>query len=225
MASFVAPPTADLDKPAGIGKLNGFLGSRSYVFGYQPTQADVDLYNVLADVKVDNKKSVHVARFLKHMNDFTKEEREAWPKASADSDDAPVAEKEAEEEEDDLFGSDDEDEEAVAALNAKLAAEKAARKAGKGKGERSLIVLEVKPFESEFDLNELAKSIKKIEHEGIQNWGLEYKLVPVAFGIKKLQISVVVYDDLVGVDLLTELIEDNFGDDVQSVDVFAMSKV
>ena len=106
-----------------------------------------------------------------------------------------------------------------------MAAEKAARKAGKGKGERSLIVLEVKPYEAELDLNIIAKQLKKIEHDGIQNWGIEHKLVPVAFGIKKLQISVVVYDDLMGVDGLSDIIEDKFGDDVQSVDVFAMSKV
>lgn len=146
-------------------------------------------------------------------------------KQAADAPSKPEAKKEEEAEEDDLFASDSEDEETLKALNEKMAAEKAARKAGKGKGERSLIVLEVKPFEAELDLEVLAKGIKKIEHEGIQNWGLEHKLIPVAFGIKKLQISAVVYDELAGVDVLTDLIESKFGDDVQSVDVFAMSKV
>jgi len=97
----------------------------------------------------------------------------------------------------DLFGSDDEEDvAAAAALQEKIAAEKAARKAGKGKGERSLIVLEVKPFDAETDLVKMAKGIKTIEHEGIQNWGQEHKLIPVAFGIKKLAISAVVYDNL-----------------------------
>ncbi len=136
-------------------------------------------------------------------------------KAKADDDD----------DEFDMFASDDDDEEAMKALNEKMAKEKAARKAGKGKGERSLIVLEVKPFDAETDLEALAKGLKKVENEGIQNWGLEHKLVPIAFGVKKLQISCVVYDDLMGVDGLTEIIEDKYGDDVQSVDVFAMSKV
>mmetsp|Transcript_8024 Transcript_8024/g.15932 ORF Transcript_8024/g.15932 Transcript_8024/m.15932 type:complete len:180 (-) Transcript_8024:352-891(-) len=124
---------------------------------------------------------------------------------------------------DDLFG--DDDEEAEKALAEKMAAEKAARKAGKGKGERSLIVLEVKPFDAETDLEELAKGIKKFEHEGIQNWGKEHKLMPVAFGIKKLAISAVVYDDLMGVDGLSDMIEEKYGDLIQSIDVQAMSKV
>jgi len=125
----------------------------------------------------------------------------------------------------DDFFDDDDDEEAEKALAEKMAKEKAARKAGKGKGERSLIVLDVKPFDAETDLEELAKGIKKFEHGGIQNWGKEHKLIPIAFGIKKLAISVVVYDDLMGIDAITDMIMDKFGDQVQSVDCSAMSKV
>ncbi|CAK9023555.1 Elongation factor 1-delta (EF-1-delta), partial [Durusdinium trenchii] len=142
----------------------------------------------------------------------------AAPKAAAADDDLDM--------DDDLFGSDDEDDKAAqAALDAKMAAEKAARKAGEGKGERSLIVLEVKPFDAETDLEELAKGIKSFTHDGIQNWGKEHKLLPVAFGIKKLAISCVVYDNLMGVDGLSDMIEEKYGDDVQSIDVQAMSKV
>jgi len=126
----------------------------------------------------------------------------------------------------DLFGEEtEEDKAAIAALQAKIDREKAANKAGKGKGERSLIVLEVKPYSVETDLDEIAKVLKKEEHEGIQNWGLEHKLIPVGFGIKKLQISAVVYDNLMGIDGLTDIIESKFEDDIQSVDCFAMSKV
>ena len=75
MTTFVEPPTADLDKPAGIGKLNGFLGSRSYVYGYAPTQADVALFTTLSNIKLDEKRSIHVGRFMKHMNAFSEAER------------------------------------------------------------------------------------------------------------------------------------------------------
>ncbi|CAK9057019.1 Elongation factor 1-beta (EF-1-beta) (p30), partial [Durusdinium trenchii] len=205
------PPLDNLDKPAGIGKLNGFMALKTYVSGYSPSQADVDLYKALASVKVDPKRSAHVARFLKHMNAFTEAERAAWPAASSGA--AAAEEEDDLDMDDDLFGSDDEDDKAAqAALDAKMAAEKAARKAGEGKGERSLIVLEVKPFDAETDLEELAKGIKSFTHDGIQNWGKEHKLLPVAFGIKKLAISCVVYDNLMGVDGLSDMIEEKYGD-------------
>lgn len=125
---------------------------------------------------------------------------------------------------DDLFGGDGGDADAAAALKAKLEEAKKKKEKEKAKA-RSLIVLEVKPYEADFDLEELAQSIKKMEHEGVQNWGLEHKLVPIAFGIKKLQISAVVYDDLCGVDELSEMIMEQHEDDIQSIDVQAMSKV
>jgi len=155
------------------------------------------------------------------MNAFTAAERSSWPAASSDQ--------EAEEEEDDmddLFGSDtEEDKAAMEALNAKMQAEKVASKAGKGKGHRSLIVLEVKPYDAETDLEAMAKGIKQMEHEGIQNWGQEHKLMPIAYGVFKLAISAVVYDDLMDIDGLVELINTKYEDEIQSVDCQAMSKV
>lgn len=50
------------------------------------------------------------------------------------------------------------------------------------------------------------------------------KLVPLAFGIHKLQISCVVEDDKVSVDWLTEQIQE-IEDYVQSVDIAAFNKV
>jgi len=222
------PALDQLNTPAGMGKLNGFMSSRSYVSGYAPTQEDVKLFKALEGVSVDEKKAAHVARFLKHMNAFSEAERAAWPEASAAAPAAPAKEAAAAADDDDDFDDDlfgDDDEEAEKALAEKMAAEKAARKAGQGKGERSLIVLEIKPYSAETDLETLAKGIKKFEHEGIQNWGKEHKLIPIAFGVKKLAISAVVYDDLMGVDGLSDMIEEKYGDDIQSIDVQAMSKV
>jgi translation elongation factor EF-1beta len=50
------------------------------------------------------------------------------------------------------------------------------------------------------------------------------KLVPVGYGINKLQIVCVVEDDKVSVDLLTETITE-FEDYVQSVDIAAFNKI
>jgi len=89
--------------------------------------------------------------------------------------------------------------------------------------ERSQIILEVKPWEIETDLVELWREITKIEKEGL-TWGEGYKLQDVAYGIKKLILSCVVIDELVGVDDITEPIE-AMEDKVQSVDMTSMSKL
>jgi elongation factor 1-beta len=54
-------------------------------------------------------------------------------------------------------------------------------------------------------------------------WGAS-KLVPLAYGIKKLQIMCVIEDDKVSVDELTEKIQE-FEDFVQSVDIAAFNKI
>lgn len=54
-------------------------------------------------------------------------------------------------------------------------------------------------------------------------WGAS-KLVPVGYGINKLQIMCVVEDAKVSVDLLVETIQE-FEDFVQSVDIAAFNKI
>jgi len=125
------------------------------------------------------------------------------------------------------FGSDEvfvEGGEAATVLQEKLRLQAKQHGADK-ESARSLIVLEVAPKEAECDLETIAKGIKEIKHKGIQNWGVEHRIEPVAFGINKLVISVVVYDELIDVEQLSDLITEKFGDDIQSIDVHAMSKV
>ena len=60
----------------------------------------------------------------------------------------------------------------------------------------------MKPWDDETDLAEMEKSVRSIETDGLV-WG-QAKLVPVGYGIKKLQIACVVEDDKVGIDFLEE---------------------
>merc|ERR1712131_277027 len=127
----------------------------------------------------------------------------------------------------DLFGSDDEDDaeaerikaERVAAYNER----KAAKEAKKGVLiAKSNIILDVKPWDDETDMAALEAEVRKIETDGLL-WGAA-KLVPVGYGIKKLQICCVVEDDKVGTDFLEEEIC-ALEDYVQSVDVAAFNKI
>lgn len=65
-------------------------------------------------------------------------------------------------------------------------------------------------------MKELEANMRSIEMEGL-TWGAS-KLVPVGFGIKKLQVNLVVVDDLVSIDDLQAKIEED-EDHVQSTDV------
>jgi elongation factor 1-beta len=68
----------------------------------------------------------------------------------------------------------------------------------------------------------LEKSVRGIEKDGLV-WGGS-KLVPVGFGIKKLQINIVIEDEKISLDELQDQIAE-FEDYVQSSDVAAMQKL
>ena len=124
----------------------------------------------------------------------------------------------------DLFGSDDEEESAEAAKirEDRLAAYNAKKSKKPVLIAKSNIILDVKPWDDETDMAALEQAVRVITTDGLL-WGAA-KLVPLAYGIHKLQISCVVEDDKVSVDWLTEEIE-KIEDFVQSVDIAAFNKV
>nr|XP_055057349.1 eukaryotic translation elongation factor 1 delta a (guanine nucleotide exchange protein) isoform X3 [Misgurnus anguillicaudatus] len=122
----------------------------------------------------------------------------------------------------DLFGSDEEDEEAER-IKAERVKEYAQRKSKKpALIAKSSILLDVKPWDDETDMKKLEECVRSIQMDGLL-WGAS-KLVPVGYGIKKLQIGCVVEDDKVGTDILEEEIT-KFEDFVQSVDIAAFNKI
>ncbi|XP_076546261.1 uncharacterized protein LOC117607032 isoform X3 [Osmia lignaria lignaria] len=124
----------------------------------------------------------------------------------------------------DLFGSDSEakDAEAAKIREERLAAYAAKKSKKPALIAKSNIILDVKPWDDETDMKAMETKVRKIECDGLL-WGAA-KLVPLAFGIHKLQISCVVEDDKVSVDWLTEKIQE-IEDFVQSVDIAAFNKV
>ncbi|XP_066121573.1 elongation factor 1-delta isoform X1 [Saccopteryx bilineata] len=132
----------------------------------------------------------------------------------------------AEDDEDDdinLFGSDEEeDKEALRLREARLRqyAQKKAKKPALVA--KSSILLDVKPWDDETDMAQLEACVRSVQMDGL-TWGGS-KLVPVGYGIRKLQIQCVVEDDKVGTDLLEEEIT-KFEEHVQSVDIAAFNKI
>merc|ERR1712119_87087 len=136
----------------------------------------------------------------------------------------PEPEEEDDDSDDDLFGSDDEED---TAEQERIKAERIAayneRKAGKKKvTAKSSILLDVKPWDDETDMAEVEKNVRSVGCDGLL-WGAS-KLVPIGYGIKKLQINCVIEDDKVSTDFLEESIC-AFEDHVQSVDIAAFNKI
>ena len=68
----------------------------------------------------------------------------------------------------------------------------------------------------------MEECVRSIVQDGLV-WGAS-RFIPIAFGVKKLQIQCVVEDEKVSIDDLSEKIAE-FEDYVQSVDVAAFNKV
>jgi len=228
----------DLSSDAGLNSLNNHLATRSYIEGYQASSADIQILSQI-HASIDNKKYPHAARWLNHITSFSPLVRAKFGGgASASTSGAAAhggkaaknAEAEAEgEDEDDFMTSlsdDDDDGDADSAAQALIAKKNAEREAAKKKEKggpvaKSSLILDVKPEDSDTDLQELVKKIKAIEMQGL-TWG-NYELIPVAYGIKKIRIICVVIDDEVSTDDLQEAIEQTEG--VQSTDIHAFNKL
>jgi len=220
---------------AGLVTLNSWLTTRSYIVGYTPSQADVVSFKALKSAP-DASKYPHAARWYKHIaswtdefatlpGDASKEYTTYGPEittATLNPAKAPAAEED--DDDVDLFGSDDEEEDAEAErIRNERLAEYKKKKEGKTKpAAKSVVIMDVKPWDDETDMKALEAAVRGIEKDGLV-WGAS-KLVPVGFGIKKLQINLVIEDDKVGLNDLEEEIAE-FEDFVQSTDIAAMQKL
>ncbi|KAL2818283.1 hypothetical protein BJX63DRAFT_383876 [Aspergillus granulosus] len=222
----------DFVSDAGLTIANTFFASRSYVVGHTPSQADVVTFKAFSSAP-DAEKYPNVARWYKHIasyeaefSSFPGDASAAYTAYGPEGAELPVNPKPAAADDDDmdLFGSDEEEEDAeVVAERERRLAEYKKKKEGKPKAvAKSIVTLEVKPWDDETNLQEMEANVRAIEKDGLV-WGAS-KLVAVGFGIKKLQINLVVEDEKVSTDELQQEIEED-EDHVQSTDVVAMQKL
>jgi len=216
----------DLKNPAGVKALDAYLAENSYIEGYVPSQADTAVFEALKGAPGSD--SPHALRWYNHIKSFgagMKQFAKAT-KAAGDYTSGAAASAAADDDDDDvdLFGSDDEedDEEKKRITEERLAAYALKKSAKPGPIAKTSVLLDVKPWDDETDMGAMCKLVKAIEMEGL-TWGAD-KLVPIGYGIKKLQVMCTVVDSLVSIDELSEKIE-GFEDFVQSVDVAAMNKI
>ncbi|XP_017867770.1 PREDICTED: probable elongation factor 1-beta [Drosophila arizonae] len=218
----------DVKTPQGLKELNDFLANNSYISGYTATKADVSVFDALG--KAPAASYANIARWYRHIASYEASERSAWAGAplpqltgGKPTVDAPAKPAADDDDDVDLFGSDDEDDAEAERIKAERVAAYAAKKSKKpALIAKSSVLLDVKPWDDETDMKEMENKVRTIEMDGLL-WGAS-KLVPVGYGINKLQIMCVIEDDKVSIDLLQEKIEE-FEDYVQSVDIAAFNKI
>ena len=222
---------SNVTSEAGLKKLDDYLLTRSYITGYQASKDDMAVYSAFS--AAPSSKYTNVARWYSHIDALlrlsgvtaegqgVKVESSAVPEASTP--DVADAKAPAVDDDDDvdLFGEETEEEKKAAEERA--AAVKAAGK--KKESGKSSVLLDVKPWDDETDMTKLEEAVRNVKMEGLL-WGAS-KLVPVGYGIKKLQIMMTIVDDLVSVD---SLIEDHFytepaNEYIQSCDIVAFNKI
>ncbi|PWA90865.1 hypothetical protein CTI12_AA095430 [Artemisia annua] len=223
-------PTFYVGSEAGLKKLDEYLLSRSYITGYQASKDDLTVH--AAFTKPPSPEYVNVSRWYNHITALLRisdvfaegngvivekyatspEEAIATPPAAADEDDDSDV---------DLFGEETEEEKKAAEERA--AAVKASGK--KKESGKSSVLLDVKPWDDETDMQKLEEAVRSVQMEGL-TWGAS-KLVPVGYGIKKLQIMMTIVDDLVSVDSIIEdkLTQEPINEYVQSCDIVAFNKI
>merc|ERR1712060_915878 len=131
------------------------------------------------------------------------------------------------EDEDDFdpFASENEEDIAAEAEREKLRkeAEEKQKKTKKVVIAKSLVTFDVKGYEEGQDFEALAKKIKaEIAMDGLV-WMDKHEVKPIAFGMKKLQIAMLIEDAKIQTDDVFELIE-AWDEEVQSTDIVSFAK-
>jgi len=221
----------NVNSEAGLKKLNDYLMSRSYITGYQASKDDMAVY---AEFELPPpSKYTNVVRWYNHIDALlklsgvtavgqgVKVESSAVPEASTSDAKGKAPAADDEDDDVDLFGEETEEEK-------QAAEERAAKVKASGKKKesgKSSVLLDVKPWDDETDMVKLEEAVRSIKMEGLL-WGAS-KLMPVGYGIKKLQIMMTIIDDLVSVDTLIEdhLCVEPANEYIQSCDIVAFNKI
>ncbi|CAF1450321.1 unnamed protein product [Adineta steineri] len=212
----------DLQSDDGLVLLNNFLADKSYIEGYCPSQGDVVVFEAIK--KVPSAGLENALRWYNHISSFDDAERQKF-QGQRQSLEYYKGQDNQEKHESklssvspadnfDLFSNNDNEEESeIRKQRVKAHIEKNAKKSAPIA--KSGIVLDVKPWDDETNMEELEKNVRSIELDGLI-WGTSC-FVPIAYGIRILKIACVI-ENKVSTDLLEERITE-FEDLIQSVDI------
>jgi elongation factor 1-beta len=244
----------DLNTSEGIKALDEYLLTRSYIDGYQASRDDLAVYSALSSAPSSS--HTNALRWYNHIKallgasfpgagsgvSIAGQASSAAATTSAKSADgaatkaAPVAaagdddsDSDDDDEDLDLFGEMTPEEQAAADEKKKIIEAAKKRGAEKAKLTKSMVVLDVKPWDDETDLAAMEAEVRAVHKDGLL-WG-KAQLVPIGYGIKKMQITAIIED--AKVPSLDEIIEEELikegqpdaSETIQSIDIVAFNKL
>jgi len=204
----------------GLAKLEQHLAANNYVSGADlPNAEDARVFFELNNTAPNKEKYPNLFFWFQNLRIFNPVVLKSWTAGGA------AKTTEAKKEDVDLFGDDDDEEEQkkLEELKKKKAEEGQAAKKKKEVIARSIVIFDVKVYEQDQDLDELAKRIFALEIDGLQ-WRTEYRKLPIAFGMNKLQVGCTIEDAKVMTDDIFDKIL-AWEDEVQSCDIESFQKV
>lgn len=216
------------------------LTDAMWIGGQQPSAADREAFEGLAGAVPDVEQFPHTFAWFALVSKFTPAVRGTWAGAAPaggkggkkDAKKEEKVEEKVEEKKEEAPAKVDDDFDPFAEEDAEDAAQMErmkAKAAASGKvikhvTAKSLILWDIKPWEAETNLDELAaKILAEVKMDGLE-WKTEYKKEPVAFGVFKLVMGCVVEDEKVPTDDVSDAIC-AFEDYVQSVDIAGFNKL
>ena len=177
-----------------LEKLNMKLKDNLFINGSQPTSEDAEIFEKIKhNFKLDKSKYPNIFAWLQFISLYEDNVIQSWKKINNNNS--------KEKNEFDLILD----------------------KIKNNKIPYSIILLEIKIWDSEQDLEHLVNKIHKIEKEGLY-WKKEYKLEEIAFGIKKIILTLIVDDDKISIDELIDQIE-SWENEIQSVDILSFKEL
>ncbi|KAJ2305590.1 Translation elongation factor 1 beta [Coemansia sp. RSA 2706] len=194
--------------------LNSYFENCLFIDGEVASTADFEVLKALPGTP-NASKHPHLARWYTAMSHAERPKLPAQEESKEGGED---------EEDTEMCDSDEDDSETERLRDQRIADYYMSVKQKKAlPAEKSIVVLEVKPWDSDTDLDAMEAMIRGIEMDGLV-WSKVAKRIPLGYGIERLDIYAVVENDKVSVEELVETIE-GFEDYVQSVDKGAFVKL
>ena len=190
--------------PEKLKEINFSLNDKLFINGDQPSSDDAEIFEKIRhNFILDKGDYPNIFAWLQFMTLFENKVIESWKINKKGKNN----EEENEEDEFNLL------------LN-KIYEEKQKKSKNKNNENEihySFVLLEIKVWDSEQDLDALAKKIQNIEKEGLV-WKKEYKLKEIIFGIQKILMGLIVNDDIISIDEIIDEIQ-SWEDEVQSIEM------
>ena len=190
--------------PEKLEEINSSLNDKLFINGDQPSSEDAEIFEKIRhNFILDKGDYPNIFAWLQFMTLFENKVIESWKINKKGKNN----EEENEEDEFNLL------------LN-KIYEEKQKKSKNKNNENEihySFVLLEIKVWDSEQDLDALAKKIQNIEKEGLV-WKKEYKLKEIIFGIQKILMGLIVNDDIISIDEIIDEIQ-SWEDEVQSLEM------